>query len=258
MRRWRHPTFRDLWVAAHPATANFVAVVQEPSKLGFLQHSHPLWDITGYHPNYFLLGFRATPSIPTSKRSSSCSFQEKDAPQAFAGASSKLQKPGRHCRPPAPRPRGASRGLRGRGLQGPPGASRGSRSFRPPQTPCQPFPARFWGAPHPGLQGLQRPQGPGPSSGLQKSQGAGASRGLQAFYQAFQARFWVGSQAAPLPQGPLPGGPPGAWDLGFGVFPSRGKSMYIVYIWPTGVTGGRAVPPDVREEPAKALYVHSP
>ena len=40
---------------------------------------------------------------------------------------------------------------------------------------------------------------------------------------------------------------------GFGVFPSRGKSMYIVYIWPT-----RAVPPDVREEPGGALYVHSP
>ena len=34
--------------------------------------------------------------------------------------------------------------------------------------------------------------------------------------------------------------------------------MYIVYIWPTGVAGGRAVPPDVREEPGKALYVHSP
>ena len=48
------------------------------------------------------------------------------------------------------------------------------------------------------------------------------------------------------------------WDVGFGVFPSRGKSMYIVYIWPTGVAGGRAVPPDVREEPGGALYVHSP
>ena len=34
--------------------------------------------------------------------------------------------------------------------------------------------------------------------------------------------------------------------------------MYIVYIWPTGVAGGRAVPPDVREEPGGALYVHSP
>ena len=29
--------------------------------------------------------------------------------------------------------------------------------------------------------------------------------------------------------------------------------MYIVYIWPTGVAGGRAVPPDVREEPGGAL-----
>ena len=34
--------------------------------------------------------------------------------------------------------------------------------------------------------------------------------------------------------------------------------MYIVFIWPTGVAGGRAVPPDVREEPGRALYVHSP
>ena len=41
---------------------------KKPSKLGFLQHSHPLRDITGYHPNYFLLGFRATASIPTSKK----------------------------------------------------------------------------------------------------------------------------------------------------------------------------------------------
>ena len=45
---------------------------------------------------------------------------------------------------------------------------------------------------------------------------------------------------------------------GFRVFPSRGQSMYIVYIWPTGVAGGRAVPPDVREEPRGSLYVHSP
>ena len=28
--------------------------------------------------------------------------------------------------------------------------------------------------------------------------------------------------------------------------------MYIVYICPTGVAGGRAVPPDVREEPGGA------
>ena len=33
--------------------------------------------------------------------------------------------------------------------------------------------------------------------------------------------------------------------------------MYIVHIWPTGVAGGRAVPPNVREEPAKALYPFS-
>ena len=29
--------------------------------------------------------------------------------------------------------------------------------------------------------------------------------------------------------------------------------MYIVYIWLTGVAGGRAVPPDVQEEP-EGLY----
>ena len=67
----------------------------------------------------------------------------------------------------------------------------------------------------------------------------------------------------------LPEGPPGdrlkmwgrrprAWDFGFGVFPSKGKSMYIVYSWPTRMAQGRAVPPDVREEPGGALYVHSP
>ena len=39
---------------------------------------------------------------------------------------------------------------------------------------------------------------------------------------------------------------------------SSGKSTYRVYIWPTGVAGGRAVPPNVREEPGGALYVHSP
>ena len=29
--------------------------------------------------------------------------------------------------------------------------------------------------------------------------------------------------------------------------PIKGKSMYIVEIWPTGVAGGRAVPPNVLE-----------
>ena len=33
--------------------------------------------------------------------------------------------------------------------------------------------------------------------------------------------------------------------------------MHIVQIWLTGVAGGSAVPPDVREEPAEALRVHS-
>ena len=34
--------------------------------------------------------------------------------------------------------------------------------------------------------------------------------------------------------------------------------MHIVGIWPTGVAGGRAVPPDVPEELGGALFVHSP
>ena len=33
---------------------------------------------------------------------------------------------------------------------------------------------------------------------------------------------------------------------------------YIVKIWPTRVAEGRAPPPDVREEPGRVLYVHSP
>ena len=95
-----------------------------------------------------------------------------------------------------------------------------------------------------------------------------------------KARFWVVPSWPPClkaltrrfaaARGQDPSrGPPGrrlkiwacqveALILGFRVFPSRGKSMYIVYIWPTKVAGGRAVPPDVREEPGGALYVHSP
>ena len=34
--------------------------------------------------------------------------------------------------------------------------------------------------------------------------------------------------------------------------------MYIVYIWLTRVAGGRAVPPDVREEPGGALPLSYP
>ena len=33
--------------------------------------------------------------------------------------------------------------------------------------------------------------------------------------------------------------------------------MYIVHIWPTELAGGRAVPPDVREEPEGALWMFS-
>ena len=45
--------------------------------------------------------------------------------------------------------------------------------------------------------------------------------------------------------------------MGFG-YSHQGKSMHIVYVWRTKLAGGRAVPPDVREEPGGALDVHSP
>ena len=37
-----------------------------------------------------------------------------------------------------------------------------------------------------------------------------------------------------------------------------GWSLMRVEIWPTGVAGERAVPPDVQEELGRALYVYSP
>ena len=146
-------------------------LLEKPSKLGFLQNPHPLWDITGYHPNYFLLGFRATPSIPTLKRSKGDSLQ--GPPRAS------------------------------RVLQGPPGTSRGSRLEAPPNQA--------------GLQGPPL---------REKFPGLGGPRGC---LERVQTQAFL-----------------------------SGKSMYLVYIWVTGVAGGRAVPPDVREEPGGALDVHSP
>ena len=46
-------------------------VIQESIATGISNFSHPLREVTGYHPNYFLLGFRAAPSIPTSRCSAS-------------------------------------------------------------------------------------------------------------------------------------------------------------------------------------------
>ena len=51
--------------------ANFVDVAQEAIETGLSSTLPPAVRHTGYHSNYFLLGFRATPSIPTSNRSSS-------------------------------------------------------------------------------------------------------------------------------------------------------------------------------------------
>ena len=84
--------------------ANFVHVASEAIEAGFSSKLPPVVRLAGYHPNYFLFGFRATPSIPTSKRSSSRSFKEEDGPPQ-AG----LQEPSRAS--------GASK----KGLPGPPG-----------------------------------------------------------------------------------------------------------------------------------------
>ena len=106
---------------------------KKPSKLGFLQNPHPLCDITGYHPNYFLLGFRATPSIPTSKRSSS-RFLERNK---MEGKTGRRRRASRGLQGPS----GASRGLQGppgasTDLQGPPGLSRASRNLQGPPGPA--------------------------------------------------------------------------------------------------------------------------
>ena len=50
---------------------------KKPSKLGFLQKNPP-----AVRHHYFLLGFRATPSMPTSTRLSSC-FQQHDSRQGL-------------------------------------------------------------------------------------------------------------------------------------------------------------------------------
>ena len=163
--------------------------------------------MTGYHPNYFLLGFRATPSIPTSKRSSSCSFQEKDGPAAgrFAGASrlGGQGPPGtsrgrQRCEELRPRKRlysFASKRLQDVQGPGPPGASRGLQEL-------------------PALSGQILPPDPFPKLSGQILGGFPAPgpppRGLQELpppnrlYQPFQGQILGGSQVAPLPQGPHP------------------------------------------------------
>ena len=168
-----------------------------------------------------LLRFRATPSIPTSKKSSSCSFKEKEQ----AGLQGLQGPPGQG--PPGPLAasttplqaravsgfKGVSRGLQGasRGVQGPPGASNQGASTSSDRTFCASLSGPDLGVPSADLLqlGARTPPGGPPRRSL---------------------KMWV-------------------CQVGFRVFPSKGKSMYIVY---------RAVPPDVREEPGGALYVHSP
>ena len=77
--------------------------------------------------------------------------------------------------------------------------------------------------------------------------------------------LWVAARPAP---GELPGLVQEAIETGHSSnhppavkhhrLPPKLLPVRVLYIWPTGVAGGRAVPPDVREEPGGALYVHSP
>ena len=98
---------------------------KKPSKLGFRQNPSPAVGITGYHPNYFLLGFRATPSIPTSKRSSS-----KRGRRAFRGLCGPLK--------PAEAP-GFFRVCKGlRGLQDLPASVASKNLQRPPSVSDHP------------------------------------------------------------------------------------------------------------------------
>ena len=105
-------------------TANFIDVAQEAIETGL---SSTLPHAVRHHrlpPNYFLLGSRATPSIPTSKRSSS-RFLERNKMRGrrrrASGASRGLH-PAASVQGPPPE---ASRGLQA------PGASRGLRRLQP-------------------------------------------------------------------------------------------------------------------------------
>ena len=68
MRRWHHPPSRDLWVAAHPAPSkpHGCCPPKKPSKSGFSSKSPPTVRHHRLPPK--ILGFRATPSIPISRR----------------------------------------------------------------------------------------------------------------------------------------------------------------------------------------------
>ena len=84
-------------------------VAQEAIEAGLSTRPHPLGDITGYHPNYFQLGFKATPSIPTSKRSSYHHEARRKRGLHQGRASTGLQ--GSPDPLPRPAPQGASNNL---------------------------------------------------------------------------------------------------------------------------------------------------
>ena len=102
------------------------------------------------------------------------------------------------------------------------------------------------------------------SVGLQAS--TALSRGLQNFQHQILRRFPLTDLLQLKARTPPKQGVAGRWlkmwgrrcrdfGRGFGVFPYiKGKiNVHCIYIWLTGVAGGRAVPPDVREEP-EGLY----
>ena len=166
MRRWRHPTSRDLWVAAHPA----------PSELrGCCPRSHRNWA-------FFKTPTRCETSQATTQITS-CS--------------------GLGLRPQFPSKRSPSRFL-----QVNPEQARCCRTLHSSAS-----------------RGSKVPPGPSRTSGLQPA--AQASH-----FGGFPGHPWPQAAARAFPRGPH-GRKLKLWGngrrlVGFRVFPSRAKSMYIV------------------------------
>ena len=145
MRRWRHPTSRDLWVAARPAPTNFIDVAQQPIETGLsltlppaVRH-HRLPPELRHAPNSHLekiVFLQGPPARSQRGRGSGFASTRASRPQglrASRGASRILSRP--------PKILGQGLGFWGgsqhpglqgpprvRGLQGPPGASRAGAS----------------------------------------------------------------------------------------------------------------------------------
>ena len=177
MRRWRHPTSRDLWVAAHPAHSELRCCCARAIETGL---SSTLPPAVRHH--------RLPPKL-LPVRVSGCALNShlekivflllaRERRGRFAGVCSQRPKGpsgawGQACRASSTQTSRGLQILRGRGL------------FRDGPTNTLPaLSGHFGGFPAPGPPGAP------------EASGAGASRGLQGPPG--------GSQEAPLPQGPHP------------------------------------------------------